>query len=233
MTHYQSWIQVTWPNLAYLKDDMTRHQSWTYGKFSYCGLSEGWHMTRDQPWTRVNSLKLVYLNTHNCSHWSGSRDSSVIRVSDSWSKSPSRSSGKIFFSMVSFLCRLLFQYPFHPGVTAVVHKRSRSFCLILTDIPDWYCAGGRLQLNTRTPCLCGFEWSDTVTWCMVEWCTENLHQNGSISRGTSHATPKERYLYTTSVDINNTGYRKGYSDSFRITCQYAQWVCSRAENSAV
>ena len=39
---------------------------------------------------------------------------------------------------------------------------------------------------------------------MVEWCTQNLRQNGSISRGTSHATTTERYQYTTSVDINNT-----------------------------
>ena len=43
---------------------------------------------------------------------------------------------------------------------------------------------------------------------MVEWCTQNLRRNGSISYGTSHATPKERYQYTTSVDINNTRYKR-------------------------
>ena len=43
---------------------------------------------------------------------------------------------------------------------------------------------------------------------MVEWCTQNLLRNGSISRGTSHATPKQRYQYTTSVDINNTRYKR-------------------------
>ena len=43
---------------------------------------------------------------------------------------------------------------------------------------------------------------------MVEWCIQNLLQNGSISRGTSHATTKERYQYTTSVDINNTRYKR-------------------------
>ena len=41
---------------------------------------------------------------------------------------------------------------------------------------------------------------------MVEWCTQNLRRNGSIPRGTSHATTKERYQYTTSVDISNTRY---------------------------
>ena len=43
---------------------------------------------------------------------------------------------------------------------------------------------------------------------MVEWCTQNLSRNGSISRGTSHATTTERYHYITSVDINNTRYKK-------------------------
>ena len=43
---------------------------------------------------------------------------------------------------------------------------------------------------------------------MVEWCTQNLRRDGSISRGTSHATTTERYQYTTSVDINNTRYKR-------------------------
>ena len=42
--------------------------------------------------------------------------------------SPGRSGGRIFFSRVNFLCRLLFLYPFHPRVTAVARKRSRSVC---------------------------------------------------------------------------------------------------------
>ena len=47
-----------------------------------------------------------------------------------------------------------------------------------------------------------------VTLCMVEWCTQKLRRNGSISRGTSHATPKEHYQYTISMDINNTRYER-------------------------
>ena len=43
---------------------------------------------------------------------------------------------------------------------------------------------------------------------MVEWCTKNVRWNGSISRGTSHATPEERYQYTISVDVNNTCYKR-------------------------
>ena len=36
-----------------------------------------------------------------------------------------------------------------------------------------------LRLNTHTPHLCGFEWSDTVTWCVVEWSAQNLRRDGS------------------------------------------------------
>ena len=43
---------------------------------------------------------------------------------------------------------------------------------------------------------------------MVEWCTQNLRRNGSISRGTRSAATKECYQYTISVDINNTRYER-------------------------
>ena len=41
---------------------------------------------------------------------------------------PCWSGGRIFFSRVSFLCWLLFWYPFYLRVTAVARKRPRSFC---------------------------------------------------------------------------------------------------------
>ena len=41
---------------------------------------------------------------------------------------PCWNGGRIFFSGVDFLCWLLFRYPFHPRVTAVARKKSRSFC---------------------------------------------------------------------------------------------------------
>ena len=41
---------------------------------------------------------------------------------------PCWNGGRIFFSRVDFLCWLLFRYPFHPRVTTVAHKKSRSFC---------------------------------------------------------------------------------------------------------
>ena len=84
--------------------------------------------------------------------------------------------GSIFFSRVNFLCWLLFRYPFHPRVTSVARKRPRSFCQN---------AGGRLQLNTHTPYVCGFAWSDMVHGCMVY--TERAKM-AAVSCGTSHAS---------------------------------------------
>ena len=113
--------------------------------------------------------------------------------------SPGRSGGIIFFSRANFVCWPLVRYPFHPRVTAVARKDPGHSAKS---------AGGRLQLNTHAPYLCGFEWSDPVNWCMVEWCTQNLRRDGSISRGTSHATTTERYQCITSLDINNTRYKR-------------------------
>ena len=46
-------------------------------------------------------------------------------------------------------------------------------------------AGGRLQLNTHTPYVCGFAWSDMVHGCMVN--TERAEM-AAVSCGTSHAS---------------------------------------------
>ena len=123
--------------------------------------------------------------------------------------SPGRSGGRIFFSRVNFLCWLLFWYPFHPCVTAVACKRSQSFCQ--------KCRWQVTAKHTYTlPIWLWMKWHRNL----VEWCTQNLRQNGSIARGTSHATTTEHYQYTTSVNINNTRNKRIHS--FRITCQCTQ-----------
>ena len=43
---------------------------------------------------------------------------------------------------------------------------------------------------------------------MVEWYIQNVPRDAAVSRGTSHATTKERYQYTISVDINNMRYKR-------------------------
>ena len=79
----------------------------------------------------VSTIKTTYIITHLfccrgagiaqwLEHWT--RDWKVAGSNPCWN------GGRIFFSRVDFLCWLLFRYPFHPRVTAVARKKSRSFC---------------------------------------------------------------------------------------------------------
>ena len=153
--------------------------------------------TRTRTRTHVRARARAHTHTHThtnrisgqwdwrwwefCRRFFGERDSSVVRAPDSWLK------GRGFESLpcsliVNFLCWLLFRYPFHPRVTAVVRKRSRS--------KDAKSAGGRLQLSTHTPYdVSGFAWNDMVHGCMVYTELFMWHQ------------PCQRCKYTTSVDI--------------------------------
>ena len=97
-------------------------------------------------------------------------------------------------------------------------------------------AGGRLQLNIHAnihaPYVCGFEWRDTANCCMVVRCTQNVHWHFTYWRGTSHAT-------TTKSVVLLVHHFGGYSKhAVKVThseshATRAQWVCSRAENSAI
>ena len=64
-------------------------------------------------------------------------------------------------------------------VCVCCHKR----LLESTEWVSMYVCGvrlyGKLQLYTRAPYVCAFEYSDTVNWCMVVWCTQKLCRNGS------------------------------------------------------
>ena len=70
---------------------------------------------------------------------------------------PCWNGGRIFFSRVDFLCWLLFRYPFHPRVTTVARNPGHSA----------KSAGGRLQLNTHTPYVCGFYWTVLRHWSQL------------------------------------------------------------------
>ena len=63
---------------------------------------------------------------------------------------PCWNGGRIFFSRVDFLCWLLFRYPFHPRVTTVARKKSRSFCQ-----------------KCRWPYVCGFYWTVLRHWSQL------------------------------------------------------------------
>ena len=96
---------------------------------------------------------------------------------------PCRGGGRIFFSRVNFLCWVLFQYPFHPCVTVVAHKRSQSFCQKC-----------RWQVTAKHPCticLCLHE----VTWCMVVWCTQNALIQQQFHVGPATSVYFQKYIY--------------------------------------
>ena len=99
---------------------------------------------------------------------------------------PCKSSRRISFSRVTFLCWLLLLYPFHPHVTTVAYKDPGHSAKS---------AVGRLQLNTHAPYICGFAWSDVVHGCMVY--TERTEM-AAVSCGTSHASavsPPLRWIF--------------------------------------
>ena len=66
-------------------------------------------------------------------------------------------------------------------------------------------AGGRLQLNTHTPYVCGFAWSDTVHGCMVYTERAEMAAVSSVWH-----QPCRCCKYTTSVDIQKRAL-KSYS----------------------
>ena len=63
--------------------------------------------------------------------------------------------------------------------------------------------GGRSQLKTDAPYICGFARSD-VAWYMIAWCTQNAprrHQFYVVPD--IIITTKQLCKYTTSADIQN------------------------------
>ena len=124
------------------------------------------------------------------------------------SSSPHRRGGKMFSSRVRFLCWPLFRYRFHPCVTAVARKRSRSFCQRF-----WW------QVTAKHVCtvrmwLC-MKWRDMVHGCMV--CPE-LAETPAVSRGTMRPCNDQTALSVHRLDGYLKRAVKSYSHSFRTTC---------------
>ena len=71
--------------------------------------------------------------------------------------SPCKSCRRIFFSRGNFLCWHLFRYLFHPRVTAVACKRSRSFCQKC-----------RWQVTAKHTCTLHM-------WLWMKWRSELVH----------------------------------------------------------
>ena len=113
--------------------------------------------------------------------------------------------GRIFFSRVDFLCWLLVRYPFHPLVTTIARKRSRSFCQKC-----------RWQVTAKTRIHLTYVALHEVTWSMVVWCTQDLRRDGCSFMWHQSC---QRRKYTTSVDIKKKTRYKA-SHLCRTTCEH-------------
>jgi len=105
---------------------------------------------------------------------------------------PCGSGRKIFFSRVSFLCWLLFQYPSHPRVIAVVHKRSWS-----SYQKCWWQVTAKHAYTLRM-WLC-MTWHGAWLYGVHRTCWDG-------SRFMWHQ-PCQRCKYTTSVDIKKSAIK--------------------------
>ena len=90
---------------------------------------------------------------------------------------PCRSGGRILFSGVDFLCWLLFRYRFHPRVTAVARKRSRSFC----QKCRWQVTAKHAYTFPMWLCM---KWHGAWLYGVHRTCAEMA----AVSCGTSHVT---------------------------------------------
>ena len=91
----------------------------------------------------------------------GSGDSSVVRVPDLWSK------GRRFKSLLERQENFLLHGQL--SVLTLISVSIPPLCYHSSKDPSHSAksAGGRLQLNTHTPYICGFAWSDMEHGCMV------------------------------------------------------------------
>ena len=99
------------------------------------------------------------------------RDWKVVGSNPCWS------GGRIFFSRVDFLCWLLFRYPFHPRVTALARKRSRSFC----QKCRWQVTAKHASTLRMWLCM---KWHGAWLYGVHRTCAEMA----AVSCGTSHAS---------------------------------------------
>ena len=97
---------------------------------------------------------------------------------------PCRSSGRILFSRVDFLCWFLFRYPFHPPVTAVAPKRSRSFC----QKCRWQVTAKHAYTLRMWLCM---KWHGARLYGVHRTCAETA----AVSCGPSHASTASTPLW--------------------------------------
>ena len=119
-----------------------------------------------------------------------------------------RSGGRTFFSRVNFLCWLLFRYPFHHRVTAKARKRSRSFC----QKCRWHITAKHAY---TLPMWLWMKWHCKLahSWMVyTELAPRRQHFTWHLPCNNQRALPVQPLPWILIRAI------KGYSHSFRITC---------------
>ena len=124
--------------------------------------------------------------TRNQKHQHRGGDSSVVRAPDSWLKGRGFESLlerlENFFSRVDFLCWLLFRYPFHPRVTTVARKRSRSFC----QKCRWQVTAKHAYTLRMWLCM---KWHGAWLYGVHRTCAETAAVSCSTSHASAVSTP--------------------------------------------
>ena len=129
----QTWRHILWL-VGQLSTDMTRSFAcWTV-VYKHDDTFSGLLYSCLQTWQVQSAcFRVVYKNdnTFSCLLGGAGIAQWLERRTRDWKvagSNPCWNGGRIFFSRVDFLCWLLFRYPFHPRVTTVARKKSRSFC---------------------------------------------------------------------------------------------------------
>ena len=136
----------------------------------------------------------------DCPHLAvGSSGSSVFRAPESWSKCLGFESRQERRENFLLQCQHFVLTHIPVSVPPPCYRRS---------------AGGRLQLNTHTPYVCGFAWSDMVYGCMV-------YTEPAPSWQQFYVAPAMSALYVHHFGgySKNAVKKTHASDSCRITCR--------------
>ena len=128
---------------------------------------------------------------------------------------PCMGSRRSFFSMVDFLCWLLFRYLVHPCVTAAARKRPRSFC----QKCRWQVIAKHAYTLRMWLCM---KWHGAWLYGAHSTCAEMA----AVSCGTSHARTVRTPLWWI---FKNTCYKKLVTH----VEPHVSTVIKRAENSTL
>ena len=116
-----------------------------------------------------------------------------------------------FFSRVSFLCWLLFRYPFHPHVTTAACEKIR----VLLPKCRWQVTAKHTYTLHMRLCM---KWHDAWLY--------GVHRTRRDGSSFMWHQPCQHCKYTTSVDIQKMRYQKAIH-SCSITCELSVsvWEC--------